>query len=107
MTNLRIVLVCFGAAGLLASCGNTCGTIQASNYDQSCSSASDCVGVAEGDSCKGIFCVDCVNAAVNVSAEPQYEADLKNKTAGGLGLVCPCPADPPVTCKAGVCSLGT
>ncbi len=109
MFNARFVLLGLGAAGLLASCSSpfsaSCGTIQASEYDQSCSSAFDCVGVAEGDSCKGILCVNCINAAINVAGQSRYETDLKSKT-GGPGVDCPCTANPPVTCKAGVCSAG-
>jgi len=104
MTNSRFVLVGFGvvATSLLASC-STCGSIQASDYDQSCSTASDCVVVAEGDSCNGLFCVDCGNAAINVSAQAQYEANLNS--IGGQTGICPCPADRTATCDAGVYGL--
>ncbi len=104
MTNSRFVLVGLGvaAASLLASC-STCGSIQASDYDQSCSTASNCVAVAEGDSCEGLFCVDCANAAINVSAQAEYEPNLKS--IGGATGICPCPSGPTVTCDAGVCSL--
>jgi hypothetical protein len=109
MTNSRYLLVGLGvvAASLLVSCSSTsssaCGSIQASDYDQSCSTASDCVGVAEGDSCKGLFCIDCANAAINVSAAAQYEAEFKRKV--GATIVCPCPIGITVTCDAGVCGL--
>lgn len=106
MTKSRFVLVGLGvvAARLLASCSSsTCGSIQASDYDQSCSTRSDCVAVAEGDSCKGLFCVDCANAAINVSAQAEYEAALQS-IKGPTGI-CPCPEGATVTCDAGVCSL--
>jgi hypothetical protein len=107
MTSSRFVLIGLGAlaATVLASCSSSsaCGSIQASDYDQSCSVASDCVVVAEGDSCTGLFCVDCGNAAINVSAKARYEANLKS--IGGQTGVCPCPAGPTPTCDAGVCGL--
>jgi hypothetical protein len=104
MTNSRFVLVGLAvvAAGLLVSC-STCGSIEASDYDQTCSTASDCVGVAEGDSCKGLFCVDCANAAINVSAQAEYESALQS--INGATGICPCPANPTVACDAGVCVL--
>jgi hypothetical protein len=104
MTNSRLVLVglAVGVASLLASC-STCGSIWASDYDQSCSAPSDCVAVAEGDSCMGLFCVDCANAAINVSAEAEYETALEN-IKGPTGI-CPCPSGATVTCDAGVCGL--
>jgi len=109
MTNSRFVLVGFGvvAASLLVSCSSTssgpgCGSIQASDYDQSCSTASDCVGIAQGDSCTGLFC-NCTNAAINVSAQAEYEANL-NSTVGKV-LACPCPIGATAICDAGVCEL--
>ena len=112
MTNSRVALVGLGvaAASLLVSCSSTfptssCGSIQASDYDQSCSTAADCVAVAEGDSCKGLFCVDCPNAAINVSAQGEYERALQGIKGTTVG--CPCPSNPPgvsnVICDAGVC----
>ncbi len=102
MTNARFILVGVGvvAASLLASCSN-CGSIQASDYDQSCSTASNCVVVSEGDSCRGLFC-NCGNAAINVSAQAEYNANLQS--IGGTAL-CPCPEGATATCDAGVCGL--
>jgi hypothetical protein len=106
MANSHLVLVGLGvvAASLLGSCSKLCGSIHASDYDQSCSTASDCVVVAEGDSCNGLFCVDCGNAAINVSAQAQYDENLKN--LGGQTGICPCPEGVGATCDAGVCGLG-
>ena len=104
MTSARVVLVGLGvgAATLLVACSTTCGSIQAADYDQSCSTASDCVAVTEGNSCtSGIFC-NCTNAAINVSAQAEYEANLK--TVGTIAL-CPCPEGATPTCDAGVCVL--
>jgi hypothetical protein len=44
--------------------GNTCGIIHASDYDQTCSTANDCVGVADGDFCLPNSCA-CPTAFIN------------------------------------------
>ncbi len=84
--------------------GNTCGTIRAADYDQSCSVDSDCVGVHEGDLCDANQCTNCTNAAIRSSAEAKYQADFAAKVA--TSVVCPCPSGPPVTCAKGVCGVG-
>lgn len=48
--------------------------IEASGYDQSCQSDSDCTVITEGDFCT---CVGCPNAAINVADEPTYQADMQ------------------------------
>jgi hypothetical protein len=58
--------------------GNVCGTIQASDYDQSCAKAADCAGVTVGDLCT-IGCTDCTNAAINVTSLAQYNTDFAKK----------------------------
>ncbi len=107
MANFRFTLgLMFVVASLSASCASsnsTCGSIRASDYDQSCLTASDCVAVAQGDSCKEFFCVDCANVAINVSAEAAYEAALQS--IQGPAGVCPCTPQPTVICDAGVCGL--
>jgi hypothetical protein len=84
--------------------GNTCGPIKASDYDQSCTQDSDCVGVFEGDLCRS-GCVNCANAAIRASAQDQYHQDLTNKDPGSGG-VCPCPLGPGVGCVNGFCRAG-
>ncbi len=103
MIRSRIFLGCLGAAGLLVSC-SPCGAVQAADYDQSCSSASDCVGVSVGNFCDASACTNCVNAAINVAAQSQYQADFNARK--GATRLCPCAAPPAVSCKVGVCSLG-
>jgi hypothetical protein len=83
--------------------GNTCGTIMASDYDQTCTTASDCVGVSEGNFCEAICA--CNNAVINVSAQTQYETDLAKKE--NTPKVCPCPSGQSPVCDAGVCGLGS
>lgn len=105
----RTTYCCDGTANLWAiegsfcSNGNACGSISASDYDQSCKTASDCVGVTQGDLCRGKLCA-CVNAAVSASAQGQYQADFAAKNPG-FDVVCPCPLGPAVVCQSGRCAL--
>jgi hypothetical protein len=80
---------------------HVCGTIKASDYDQSCTTAADCRAVTEGDTCTMVC--DCFNATVSASAVDQYRADFEAKTVYRLG--CPCPSGPVPTCDAGKCSV--
>jgi hypothetical protein len=73
-----------------------CGVIRASDYDQSCKVATDCVLVVEGDTCSG-GCSNCQNATINRVAAAAYHPNFK-------GLICPCPAPPMPSCVAGVCT---
>jgi hypothetical protein len=95
-----------GAVCCLAECtdANT-QTIQASNYDQSCSADSDCVAVGEGNACFECALV-CANAAINVAAHAQYLADVAKTFAGskiGGGCAVNCPANFGGCCRAGTC----
>ena len=49
--------------------------VQASNYDQSCQTDSDCVGVGTGYACE-CETVFCVTAAINVSAYSQWKSEV-------------------------------
>jgi hypothetical protein len=84
--------------------GNTCGTIQASDYDQSCSVDSDCVLEPEGNFCEANTCTDCAGAAISVTAQAQYEADLASKIS--TPFICPCPLSLPAVCDNGRCTTG-
>lgn len=86
--------------------GNTCGTIHAADYDQTCASNADCVAVTEGDLCEdgGRSCTNCANDAINVRAQDQYNADFAKRLS--VPRVCPCPSGAPPTCNSGVCGLG-
>jgi len=83
--------------------GNTCGTIEASNYDQSCSVDSDCVLEPEGNFCEA-GCTNCAGAAISVNAQAQYEADLASRIS--TPLICPCPESLPAVCDNGKCTTG-
>jgi hypothetical protein len=84
---LPLVLL-FAAAG----CHGT--FISASLYDQSCTQASDCTAVSEGDACA--LCGGCPNAAVNSKAAAQFDADKRAIACVRLG-------QPPVACAAAAC----
>jgi hypothetical protein len=79
--------------------------IQASNYDQSCASNSDCIAVGEGNACFSCLIVGCTNAAINVKAKPQYDADVAKTVAGQLASspFCGCPMSSGPCCVGGVC----
>jgi hypothetical protein len=78
--------------------------IQASNYDQSCKTSSDCIAVGEGNACYGCS-IPCASAAINLHAKLQYDTDvaktLAGRFAGSPG--CHCPADFGPCCIGGVC----
>jgi hypothetical protein len=99
--------------GVLAACsgstnnGSDAGTISASSYDQSCTKASDCVGIATGPvTCCGND--GCDNAAINKSDESKYEADLvADHPTDCTGTACPALACAPPTlgCVGGMCKV--
>ena len=80
--------------------GGSC-SIRASDYDQSCQSDSDCVEVVEGDFCGQSPCL-CPNAAIRVSAESAYNAEL-SKLLPTSPVLCNCPIDFGPHCNGGVC----
>lgn len=85
--------------------GNTCGTIKASDYDQSCEVDSDCVAEPEGDFCGSNICTDCAGAVISVKAQAKYETDLNSKIT--TPFFCPCPSSPPAVCDHGKCGFGS
>ena len=48
--------------------------LEASGYEQSCQTDSDCTVITEGDFCT---CVGCPNAAINISDKAAYETDMQ------------------------------
>jgi hypothetical protein len=87
------------------ACVQACGTIMASDYDQSCATDADCVTEPEGDFCVPNRCTDCPNAVISVKAQAQYEADLASKIP--KPSICPCPSGPIAVCNNGKCTAGT
>jgi hypothetical protein len=68
----------------------------ATNYDQSCEVAEDCVAVIDGDVCCG-----CPNAAINKGAKADYDADL-----GECDELCDIFCAPSVvSCVEGTCAV--
>jgi len=76
--------------------------IQASDYDQSCKSASDCVLVAEGNFCQP---AGCPSAAINAGAYGQYQADVAKTNAAICGGVTSCLGIAGVCCQDGMCQV--
>ncbi len=99
---LGLVCLLFGAG-----CGPLVSpTIDASDYDQSCSSNLDCVVVDDGDACDTC---DCGNAAVNVDAEDDFRAryDELRGTCGPMpAIACDCERTL-AHCSEGVCNVRT
>jgi hypothetical protein len=85
--------------------GNTCGTIKASDYDQSCAVDSDCVLEPEGDFCGSNQCTNCAGAVISAKAQARYEADLATKIS--TPLTCPCPSGPTAVCNQGKCATAS
>jgi hypothetical protein len=89
---------------LLAACNPT---VEAKNYSQTCSQASECVAVTLGALCQ--VC-GCANGAINVSDKARYDVDVKTLSGGcpprvGPQPLCaPCP-QPIADCVSGQCVL--
>ncbi len=97
----------FGEAAESTACADPdAEVLQASNYDQSCMTDLDCVGVAEGSFCQPN--PGCQNAAINKAALPRYVADVGKTYGGGscttfsFGCISygPC-------CRQGMCQMNT
>jgi hypothetical protein len=86
--------------------------IKAADYDQSCTVATDCRLIAEGNACAPCA-FDCsVGAAINVSALAQYKSDVANTPAvaaefNGQTCASGCPAAFGPCCVGGKCQAST
>jgi hypothetical protein len=80
--------------------------IQASNYDQSCTMDSDCVGVAEGNFCYP-GATNCATATINKSANAQYQADVAKTRAASCYAPGNCGAEFGPCCVSGMCQVGS
>ncbi len=80
--------------------------IQASSYDQSCKTDTDCVWVAEGDFCRP-GAGNCPNAAISKSANAQYQADVAKTRAASCYAPGNCGAESGPCCIAGQCQVGS
>jgi hypothetical protein len=85
-----------------------CTEIEASSYDQTCTSDSDCVVVDVGNACEVcVFACGENRGAINVGAMAQYTADV-SKTAAGFPACEGCPPEPMISpcCRGGQCHAG-
>jgi hypothetical protein len=81
-------------------------TLQASNYDQSCTVDTDCYAAGFGNPCAA--CINCPNGAINKAAEPQYLADLKQAVSGKHVPICGCfDFSGELCCSGGTCHLNS
>ena len=79
--------------------------IQASNYDQSCTTDSDCVAVSVGNACYPGF-LNCTLGTINVGALAQYNADVAKTSAALCGVMGDCSVQIPC-CHNGTCQPGS
>jgi hypothetical protein len=88
-----------------------CTEIQASNYDQSCATDSDCIRVNVGNPC-AVCVFQCFTTvgAINVGAVSQYMSDV-SMTPEAFAGVCNCPQAAPgngaLCCLGGQCRAGS
>jgi len=96
-----------GPGGMLCCAVNDdagCTEIQASSYDQSCKSDSDCAMVSVGNACaECIFACGENVGAINVGALAQYMADVDKTPAGAASCGCPNFPRRPPCCRGGQC----
>jgi hypothetical protein len=80
--------------------------IQASNYDQSCKTDSDCVAVAEGNGCyPGAF--NCPYTAISMGAYAQYKSDIAKTQAALCYVASGCALLFGPCCIGGTCRYGS
>jgi hypothetical protein len=96
----------FGGCAVAVACGSTAtnGTtgIHASDFDQSCTTVSDCISINEGTGC----CLACQYAAINKADSAKYQAKVKELQSSCTTAKCaqpPCAA-PQLGCTAGKCT---
>jgi hypothetical protein len=87
-------------------------TIQASNYDQSCTVDTDCRLIGEGNACTPCAFNCPFSGAINAGALAQYTSDVANTPAvamsfNGQGCLAGCPVAFNPCCVGGKCQLST
>ena len=99
---LRLRFLFALALGLAGCAADT--TIDAEDYDESCSTDADCTNVFVGDVCG----CGCTTAPISVAEIERYAADQRAKmSACEEVLTCEaCADDPPPICKQGTCAQG-
>jgi hypothetical protein len=92
-----------------ATDAGACGVlIRASDYDQSCASLFDCVGVGEGNACDPCA-IGCPRAAISRRGLSRYKSDVASATTGvdaGGAAFCSCPLWSGAWCVGGRCVPG-
>jgi hypothetical protein len=91
---------CVGGVTCAELDGGTCATIEASHYDQSCATDTDCLAVYQGSLCSNCFCP---NAAISQTALPAYQSNFA--ASGPHPGICDCPLIHSPVCSAGACTL--
>jgi hypothetical protein len=109
-------MIAASAVAVAAACGgSTEGSycmIQASNYDQSCTTASDCTAVAGafpvqfGDYCTAKSTCLCGDDAINKGSVTEYAANVSKTPLGMNPGQCACPDEGTVCCLANKCGAG-
>ena len=82
-------------------------TLPASSYDAACRTDVDCVAVFLGDVCEDVCHGACPNAAIHVTDEGRYRADLNAAPlihASNAATECSCALGPAV-CRDGACAI--
>jgi len=78
--------------------------IESADYDQTCTTDSDCVRVGEGSVCYPCI-FDCRSgAAINAASYRRYAADVARLVPGIGSAMCNCPVDFAPCCVAGRCA---
>ncbi len=80
--------------------------IQASSSDQSCTTDTDCVVIAEGNGCD-VSAFDCPNAAINKGGYAQYQSDIAKTPSAWCYAPSGCPNESGPCCRGGKCQVGS
>jgi hypothetical protein len=71
------------------------------NYDQTCATDTDCVGIAEGNACSVL---SSCTSAINIRALARYKTDTAGTPCYGYGAT-DCMVTELACCLAGLCSV--
>ena len=78
--------------------------IKATDFDQSCGSAADCIPIYEGNAC----CSGCPSAAINRNDQAKYQQEVQAHADECKGVACPAIACEWVAvCKGITCAIET
>lgn len=106
MTRL-VGLVGFASALLVIASACGANSVEASQYDQTCSTADDCIAVdelaADGTSCT----IRCASAAINKKDKAKFDKDVSAARSDCKQTKTPfCDVSGVVECAGGRCSIG-